>query len=726
LASIDRRDFVVSAAALGAGAALSGCATAGTAQAPVPTYADPLFNQPYIDVDEWRDTPSRHRYVHGGFTGTEAKFLILLPPAEKYQGRFFQHNTAIPVSELEAGNWFGGDFAGFCFDSGAAAVVTNQGGFSNVPQHGQAGPDPNIGSYRVAAATAMYTRVLANEMYGAHRCYGYAFGGSGGAYRTLACVEHTDAWEGCVPYIHGNMQAWPNNYAGRARAQRNLKPKFPQIVDALEPGGSGDMYASLNEEERGILTEVTRLGFPPRTWVFHDAMGIGPLTVVFQGIQTLDPTYFEEFWTTPGYLGHDQPQAFANVRVQHRARVTRIIMSDQAAASGLPSPRWGSADPDQAWRQFQSDFGAPIPVALELSSAPPAGSFLDMANIVVASGESNGKWIQFGGFEGRIAKFQFSPAGGSFKDITDHIRPGDEVVIDNSNILAYETYYRHALLTPDYYVGNQFRNADGTPIYPQRPRLIAEDLMRGASPTQPTGRFNCKMIVVQNLLDWDAQPWYADFYRTQVRENLGARFGDNYRLWYFDHYTHGAIPDPTRATPYNGALQQALRDVAAWAERGVAPPHETNYRVEEGQVVVPATANERRGVQPVVTVQANGAARADVRVGQPVDFTAILEAPSGTGSIVAAEWDFDATEQVGEADFSRRALVEQMGPHDSGRFAVAEQFNPAPRIALTRSHAFTQPGTYFPALRVYSQRQGDAATPYARVSNLGRVRVVVT
>ena len=45
------------------------------AQAPPPT-ADALFTQPYTDVDEWRDTPVRHRYVHGGFTGTDTRFSI--------------------------------------------------------------------------------------------------------------------------------------------------------------------------------------------------------------------------------------------------------------------------------------------------------------------------------------------------------------------------------------------------------------------------------------------------------------------------------------------------------------------------------------------------------------------------------------------------------------------------------------------------------------------------
>jgi hypothetical protein len=41
------------------------------------------------------------------------------------------------------------------------------------------------------------------------------------------------------------------------------------------------------------------------------------------------------------------------------------------------------------------------------------------------------------------------------------------------------------------------------------------------------------------------------------------------------------------------------------------------------------------------------------------------------------------------------------------------------------THAFAKPGTYFATLRAISQRQGDAKTPYARIQNLARVRVVV-
>ncbi|KMS75975.1 hypothetical protein ACM01_07020 [Streptomyces viridochromogenes] len=53
--------------------------------------------KPY--VDEGRDTPVRHRYVHGGFAANGTRFSIYLPPDDAYQGRFFQHITPVPSSE---------------------------------------------------------------------------------------------------------------------------------------------------------------------------------------------------------------------------------------------------------------------------------------------------------------------------------------------------------------------------------------------------------------------------------------------------------------------------------------------------------------------------------------------------------------------------------------------------------------------------------------------------
>jgi hypothetical protein len=159
---------------------------------------------------------------------------------------------------------------------------------------------------------------------------------------------------------------------------------------------------------------------------------------------------------------------------------------------------------------------------------------------------------------------------------------------------------------------------------------------------------------------------------------------------------------------YTGVLQQALRDVSAWVEQGLVPPPSTTYEVVDGQVRVPPNAVGRRGIQPVVRLEANGRNRAEVGVGETVHFTGVIEVPPATGTVVHAEWDFE-----GDGDFPE---VQEFGDTDS---AYSE-------LRVTARHAFSQPGTYLPALRATSQRQGDAKTPFGRVQNLGRVRVVVT
>ena len=54
--------------------------------------------------------------------------------------------------------------------------------------------DPTITAYRANAAAAQYSRTVAMQMYGGKRPYGYAYGGSGGAYRTIGSIrEHAAA-----------------------------------------------------------------------------------------------------------------------------------------------------------------------------------------------------------------------------------------------------------------------------------------------------------------------------------------------------------------------------------------------------------------------------------------------------------------------------------------------------------------------------------------------------
>ncbi|WP_325230456.1 hypothetical protein [Sphingobium sp.] len=685
----------------------------GAAPSPVPPappasppVEDALFAQPYIDKDEWHDAPVRHRYVHGGFKGTQTRFSFYFPEPAQYQGRFFQHITPVPDSENNA--QLPGtpeeDKIGFAIASGAYFVETNGGGRDQVGMPGK-GVDPTIAAWRANAAAARYSRVVAQSIYGGKRPYGYAYGGSGGGFRTIGSIENSDGvWDGVVPYVIGSTMAIPNMFTVRMHAMRLLKDRFPQIVDAVEPGGSGNPYAGLNAKEAAALREVTRMGFPTPSWFGYRTMGVHGFAALYQGLVMADPTYFNDFWTKPGYLGFDDPHGFDGARVQHKTAIAAPISAAEAARMGLStSVVDGRKDGgvDNAFAALQGNEAQRI-VAYRLSSAPPRVDFLG-GDLIVASGAGMGKRLALSRIEGDIAIL-----GVTDPALAASLKPGDAVQVDNSNFLAAQTYHRHQVPGPDFPVWDQFRKPDGRPIYPQRPMIIGPLFVQSTAGSQLTGRFKGKMIIVENLWDREAMPWQADWYRQRIASHLGAATDDHVRLWYTDHALHGDSSrqeDPTRTVSYLGMLQQALRDLADWVEKGVAPPAGTAYRIVDGQVLVPADAAARKGIQPVATVTVRGGDMATARPGEPVAFSATIAVPPGAGTIVSAEWDFE-----GDGRFSVSARLPAGSPSS---------------VRLTARYAFTRPGVYFPALRVASERHGDRATPFARIQNLGRVRVVV-
>ena len=667
--------------------------------------ADPLFKAPYIDVDEWRDTPTRHRYVHGGFKGTDTRFSFYFPSKPQYVGHFFQYITPVPDSEnLSQGNRGEEDRIGFSLASGAYFIETNGGGPGGMAMPGS-GVDPSIAGYRANAAAARYSRLVAQQIYGTRRPYGYAFGGSGGAFRTIGGIENTvGVWDGVVPYVVGSPMAIPNVFSVRMHAMRVLKDKFPQIVDAMDAGGSGDMYAGLNEEEAGALREVTRMGFPPQSWFGYKTMGVHAFSVLYPGIVQADPQYFTDFWHVPGYLGANPPQSLIAARIQHHTTVRLAINEAEAGRRGLEvSHLTGQArgTADKAWQAMQ-DAAAKIPVAFQLTDAPPKVDFLG-GDLIILTGAAAGMKVSLRQIVGDVVV-----VGVADPKVLSLIAAGDQVQVDNSNFLAAQTYHRHQVPGPDYSVWDQFRDSQGKPIYPQRPMLLGPLFSANASGSVQNGKFQGKMILIENLWDREAFPWQADWYRTKVRENLGNRLDDNFRLWFVDHALHGDSTqqeDPTHTVSYLGVLQQALRDLAAWVEKGQLPPQSTSYEMLDGQVVVPPTAAERKGIQPVINVEANGHARAEAGIGEPVTLTATIELPKQAGSLVSTEWDLD-----GSGSFGVKADVAEMRPS---------------LLEAKLVHRFEKAGTYFVTLRAASQRNGDRETPFARVQNLGRARVVV-
>jgi len=586
---------------------------------------------------------------------------------------------------------------GFAVESGAYLVESNLGRLNMF-----VGEDPTITAYRASAAVAKYSRVLASEMYGPHRPYGYVYGGSGGAFKTIACVENTEGvWDGSVPFIHATPIAIPNNFTIQAHAMRILKDKMPGIIDAMEPGGSGDIYAGLNDEEREALIEVTKMGFPPGSWFNYRRIAFGytgVLTMFFDQMVKWDPTYFEDFWNKSGYLGAEAPESLINARVRHETKISKLIYPEDLKEMG---------------------FGITLSAGSVSKLKVPAGFVMEDlpdkdfqgASLILKSGEAEGCIVYIAG---AFEKFVMIAFGEEHFEELAKVKDGDKVEIDNSVYLAAQTYHRHQIPSDDYYGYDQFRDDDGKPLYPQRAELLSTRYSK-STVAKLDGQFDGKMIVVNMLMDEIAYPWGADWYRSRIKKVLGDKFEENYRLWYIDNAMH--VPPvvtqfdtppviTTRIINYGGVLQQALRDLSAWVEKGIAPPASTKYKIGDAQVEVPPTAAERNGIQPTVNLKVNGHKRAEVKVGKKIKFSAVIETPPNSGSIVHVEWDFEG----------------------NGDYPINENLNNtnSTHAKVKITYTFLEPGTYFPAIRISSHRQGDPNTPHARVQNIDRVRVVVT
>ncbi|MFU8946187.1 hypothetical protein ACLRGF_05565 [Mycetocola zhadangensis] len=651
--------------------------------------ADDAFREPYVDIDEWRDEPVAHRYVHGGFRDNDTRFSLYLPPVEQFQGRFFQHVTPVPQSENLAQAHFDDENPiPFSIASGAYYVETNGGGPDAA--NPMSGLDPSIGAYRANAAVARLSRQVAERVFGERKVFGYLYGGSGGGYRTIGASENTtDVWDGFVPYVIGSPMAIPNVFAVRMHAQRVLRDRFPDIVDAYDVGGDP---ASLNltGDERAALTEVTRMGFPVRSWFGWKTMGMHAFSVLYPGILAADPTFVDDFWNVSGYLGADRDASIHRDRIKLSTTIAEVLTEDHRLVNE------GSGGVDESFKAASG--GQTSVVGVRLSQAPTGWAL--GAELVVQSGAVAGITLRLSNVDGDLVTFELGEDAGS-------LAVGDMVLLDNSNFLATQTYHRHQVPLHGYPVWDQFRDADGSPIPPQRAMLLGPMFTSHASGTVPTGQISGKMIVVASLLDREAFPWQADWYRSEVNKFIGDSVDERFRLWYTDNALHGdergVQEHETRTISYVGALQAALRQLSAWVERDVPPAKNTSYNVIDGQVTVSTGDPFRGGVQPVLSLTANGTNSATVQIGEEVLLRVTAEVASGCGAIVQVAADFSG----------------------AGALGVPVDLDASPSIDLEQSCVFAEPGTYFVAARVTAQTGPDPADPHGRVHNIARARVTV-
>ncbi|GAB2983031.1 PKD domain-containing protein [Amycolatopsis acidiphila] len=202
---------------------------------------------------------------------------------------------------------------------------------------------------------------------------------------------------------------------------------------------------------------------------------------------------------------------------------------------------------------------------------------------------------------------------------------------------------------------------------------------------------------------------YAD---AVVAEQGEAGAAERFRLQWTENAEHIPpvyLPDsPSRASStwlvdYFPVIEQGLADLIRWVEQGEAPPA-TSYSYVDGQIRLPASAAERGGVQPVVTVVANGAARTEVKAGDPVELEVHAEAPPGGGTIVSVEWDFDGR----------------------GAFPFRHEVSGADKsVRLSHTHTYEAPGTYYVTARVHGHRDGAVDAQFRRLPNVASARVVV-
>jgi hypothetical protein len=295
-------------------------------------------------------------------------------------------------------------------------------------------------------------------------------------------------------------------------------------------------------------------------------------------------------------------------------------------------------------------------------------------------------------------------------EVLNSLQKGDELLLDNSDYIAFQTYHRHQVPSRDYHGWDQFRDEEGKPIYPQQKMLVGPIYSSNGPGCKQNGLIQGKVIIVASLMDESAYAWQADWYRRKIASvHEGVDESELCRLWYVDHSLHddrAETIDELQVTSYLGALRQALLDVAQWAEKGIEPLPSSEYQVHIGQMVVPETAVERKGIQPVVRLLAEGRTCARVKCGETVHFAAEAEVPDGAGKLTCAEWSFD-----GEQDYPYKGELEL---RDGGQ-----------RAAVHAEHIYEKPGTYFAVTRVSSERNGSKEALFTQVRNLERVRVIV-
>jgi hypothetical protein len=683
---------------------------------------DKYFGKPYIDRDEWRDRPVRHRNIHGGFEGTATRFTFYFPTAEHYKGRMFQPLEGAHAGHEDAFAGAMGEMLGGLEMMGhrlGGYMVESNSGHIGDDTDPRAGDDPTLYGYRASVEAARFSKHVAAQVYGAGPKYAYVWGGSGGGRRSPLCLEYgADVYAGALPFMGGgNVEDHGTKSRVRSEApicfgsmfnvQRLLSRhgKLDGVIDAMQPGGSGNPFNGLTAHEREELANLYRLGYP-RGDEFMIAHPMGQMwlwTSIAELLLEEDPDYFRAFWTRPGYIGHDSPEHVKHDLIDVSSTVSRVVTAqDLLTNPDYAAPQYAAVR-TMAGLMAATSNRYDLPIAIEVKGV--GAGYRQGAGVRMVGGKAAGRQLYALEVCGDLY-FCDGRREANLKRFADVVA-GDEVHIDNRAFLAFCYAYRHHISADPMF---DFLRVNGEPLYPQHGLPLQSPLMG----VPYSGQYEGKLMWVHHTHDSSLWPTQGVIYGQAVRKAQGAqRAAQRFCMRWTENAEHISpafmASSPSRATStwlidYMPIIEQSLVDLCNWVENGIAPIG-TRFTFADGKVTLPPTAQERGGIQPVVSVRANGGSRAAVRAGTPVTLDVEGEAPPHAGTIIGVEWSL----------------------HGDGQFAAESGIDgKSAAVKLTKTHKYDKPGVYFATARVTSHVEGDLRAQHRRLVNVASARVVVT
>ena len=550
---------------------------------------------------------------------------------------------------------------------------------------------PNaVASHRHEAAATAVARAYANKLYGnTAKIYSYFWGCSGGGTVAMAAAENvTGVWDGVEVQCTGTkVDAQYHSFYWQALYTMAVpKENADAVAAAAVPGGTGDVYAGLNEEEKSVLDEFISAGYPLAV-IGNHFKSLTPLVDAVD-VRLFDPTYEDDFWSKPGYAGANPPNYLKAAKVDGFATITAITRDAQNVPTTIqfdPAtvPTLGTTGDN--YLEFY------------VYAADGTTRLIDPTRAVGAPTDNKPRFSLMGKLD--TSKGTLTLSGTNSPVLLNALTVGSKIRVNNRFILAMYYYPRYSIF-PSIHSHDQYRNPDGSPKYPQRPNLefLYHSNYRTMGGRVETGDIKTKTILIAAMGDNLSWPIFNASYAEEIQKTLGAAKANNMMRFYLhDNGRH------TTGAGQPGIFRQSILDLIAWVEKGVAPPPSSRYTIKNGQVILEAKAADRHGLQPLVNLTVNGGSRATVAVKQPVNLVARLEMPPETGKIVQYNWTV--------ADSAEASTT------------VAR---PQPLVNVNHTLTFDKPGTYVVRLTVNGQRDGlmDPADQ-TLLENFREIRVVV-